>query len=73
MKIVNVYGHLVDSELEQLCIYAMGVVSDLILTFTVGQDLFTASGYLFYSISQDLHIHCGYTVPLIPFNWWNVG
>ena len=73
MKITNVYGHLVDSELEKLCIYGMTIASDLVVAYTVGQDLFTTSGFLIYSVSQDLHIHCGYTVPWIPFNWWNVG
>ncbi|KAI9008624.1 hypothetical protein DFJ74DRAFT_688162 [Hyaloraphidium curvatum] len=70
MKTVNVYGHLVDSPEEKLCLGLMGVIADLILAHTVGQDLFTQVAVLAYTISNDLHIHCGYTVPWIPYNWF---
>jgi sterol desaturase/sphingolipid hydroxylase (fatty acid hydroxylase superfamily) len=54
IKITNVYGHLVDSPIETLCLFGMGIASNLIVAYTVGQDLFTSCGMTLFFITADL-------------------
>ncbi|KXS20026.1 hypothetical protein M427DRAFT_400403 [Gonapodya prolifera JEL478] len=71
IRITNVYGFFFVSPLEHHIQAHFGVIAGTILAHTVGLDFFTHLVWIAIGLAGDLHIHCGYTVPFIPFNWFN--